>query len=327
MKSHNLPKPIFLVLFLLSFIATLAVSGCGESTPVASSSEVAVVFVTVTPSSIETPTRMSVFTATPISMAAPTHTLAPTSAPISSDTPTHPPTAEPIINPSDVKRELGLYFTVGGFDPDTCGENVNYATPTLVQETLSSTVVQLGGFPPAVCVCGYREDEALVVTVIDPSGQTIYSDSATPWIHSGSCYKALEIQYLDFLPSDPLGQYTVKISSQDNDIRYTFELINATEPIIYEVYRERRFAVAGFKSFEEVQILEYIVNYESETAELAQDRMLKLDQNGRASWINDHSEESVIVFVVRDDLSFVSKVPILVETDLDFSTLKSFPLD
>lgn len=75
--------------------------------------------------------------------------------------------------------------------------------------------------------------------------------------------------------------------------------------------------MSSFLAQRDIAYYEYKNETSELVAELVQDRMLKLDQNGRASWINEQTDKTVIVFVIRDDLTFISNG--------DPSSFKTFP--
>lgn len=304
MAIHPIPIPRFLILCGLCLVSTLAFFGCGRNT--SSESESKFVFVTVTPTPPSTHMLVSVNKSISTATSVPAN-------PTPTATLLNTPTAKPIIKPSEIKTELSLMPGPTSVSPPPwCGNNVNYSIPTLVTETVSSQKeIQLGEKVPEFCVCGYHKGESLIVSLINPLGEIIIKDAVTLY-ESGwndvppQCFhiRQSSLGNFGFLPSNPLGRYTVNIwDPSEVLVTYTFDLIDAGKPIVYK--EKEYFAIAGFKPNEEVQILEYIINWDNDTAELTQNYTVKLNQEGQYLWPNHYPDAYVAVFVIRDDFSII----------------------
>lgn len=215
--------------------------------------------------------------------------------------------------PSVAKKILDLHYTSGSsnFPPPLCDVNPDYAEPTIVTDTTSFHRQRYPGSRLSpFCVCGYKENETLTISVINPLDEVLLRQEAVvePALDLGSrtsliyCLIVDEIDGFDFLLSDPLGEYTVEIASQNARLTYNFDLVAFTRPVMYHSGREGSYVLAGFEPFEEVLILEYI------GGRLTGEHELTLDQNGTGLWTR-YNPEVTFFYIVREDLSLILTFP------------------
>ncbi|MCK6630334.1 MAG: tetratricopeptide repeat protein [Anaerolineae bacterium] len=229
------------------------------------------------------------------------------------------------VAPSDVKNELSappayykcLFCGGGACYPDL---SASYVGPTIVgaatslhERTSAPYSSSWLDFPdcPDIYVCGYEENEPLIVSLINPLGQVMLKQGATAEpvrdynreAIRTYCYETYEISFFDFLPEDPLGEYTIEILSKDSRLVHRFALLDLTSPVIYYSNRLENYVIAGFEPFEEIRILVYKDGGFTFTG----GAKLKLDENG-AGLLTDNDLEAIL-FVVRENLDFISTDP------------------
>lgn len=203
--------------------------------------------------------------------------------------------------PSFVKQQLA--FASGGayyedWDPDTVGE-IDASVPAIIE---GATYLRERTYPPVepeapdVYVCGYADGAVLTVDLVNPIGQVQFSTEVTATLAAGgqasgrgACAALDQISQYEMIPSDPLGQYTIRIGNSGNVLEHKFELKAPDSPVFYYSERLNSYVLAGFKPQEEALVLVYVPTDQgdgmgSQIGVLAHWGEIIADQNGMASF-------------------------------------------
>lgn len=325
---HSLPytvcgrRPHLLVVFVLwALCTTLILAGCGspeQPTPLVASASVRTASSEPEQNSGTTSAAGGQATALPATEKSTTPTTEPpTATPNPTATPSPMPTAtlvsfdlskstsvlgasgQPL--PSFVKQQLA--FGSGGayyedWDPDTVGK-IEAPVPAIIE---GASYLHERSYPPVkpeapdVFVCGYTDGAVLPVDLVNPIGQVQFSTAVTATLAAagqasgrGACAALDQISQYEMIPSDPLGQYTIRIGNSGNVLEHNFELKAPDSPVFYYSERLRSYVLAGFKPQEEALVLVYVPTDQSDEmgdlmGVLANWGEITVDQNGMASF-------------------------------------------
>jgi tetratricopeptide (TPR) repeat protein len=164
-----------------------------------------------------------------------------------------------------------------------------------------------------LCLCGYAPHEVVQTTLLNPLGEPIPLSQSTaqaaPITNDSTpvpnyCYG---VGNFEFLPGDPLGEYTLKISSSTADLRYSFNLLPLTGPVVYYSYRAGGYVVAGFDPHERVKIMAYQAD-DYHNYHFIGGFEFQLDAQGTGLLLTSLPDPGQAIFVVNQNFDYTSTV-------------------
>lgn len=189
--------------------------------------------------------------------------------PSTTESPSLAPPADLAIGaPSFIKQQISVPVGGGGgSEPFWLEPGAAPPQPTVLKKYTSIRRRSLAPNGGVLTACGYRENEAVTVTLRSPTGDIVsetydravaVSDSTGASIVSYCCREAVPGDYA-FSPGAAYGEYVIELVSSQAKITYPFTLVPPYKPELYRTSppNNGNYVLVGFDPGEQVMLLIY----------------------------------------------------------------------